>query len=66
MGLALNGTDGSIASGEITYGLMGVGPTAQEAPPGNYPDVIDSMKANDIIGVKAFSLWLNDVGRLCV
>jgi elongation factor G len=64
MGLGLN-TD-------IAYGLVGVGYAAGEAIVGNtrstssiYPNLPLSMVNEGLINTVAYSLWLNDLGKLC-
>ena len=59
MGLATN-TD-------IAAGIMGIGYDTNEAifQIGNtgYPNLVDMMVAQKLINSKAYSLWLNDLGK---
>jgi hypothetical protein len=50
----------------VETGIMGIGFDADESlPPGvnTYPNIIDDMVAQDLINTRAYSLWLDDLGR---
>ena len=62
MGLGLNTS--------IPYGLVGIAYSNSEAnvETGNgtqYPNLVDSLVNQGIITTQAYSLWLDDVGKLC-
>ncbi|KAI1245804.1 hypothetical protein MGN70_012698 [Eutypa lata] len=52
MGLATRST--------INSGLMGVGYSANVASQDGYENIIDLLQDQDLIAIKAYSLWLND------
>ncbi|KAK3935724.1 aspartic peptidase domain-containing protein [Diplogelasinospora grovesii] len=53
MGLGKNST--------INTGLMGIGFDTDEASTTVYPSIIDQMQSQGLIGIKAYSLYLNDL-----
>ena len=56
-GLASNG---STTSGT---GILGIGFAANEAPPGQYPNIIDQMVSEKLINTRAYSLYLDDLRK---
>lgn len=50
------------ASGIINKGLMGVGFDTNEATASIYPNIIDDMVSQGLIGGHIYSLWLDNLG----
>ena len=51
----------------IDMGIMGVGfDTDESLQPGvkTYPNIIDDMVDQGLINTRAYSLWLDDIGRI--
>jgi hypothetical protein len=56
MGLGLVGTS--------DVGLLGVGFTQGEATVDKYPNLVETMVSQNLISTTAYSVWLNDIGKL--
>jgi hypothetical protein len=49
---------GLASTSDIEYGIMGIGFTAGESSSTKYPNIIDELYSQGLIGAKAYSLYL--------